>query len=90
MEGCRDVPFWQCCLFSQYLWKETRVGWGNVGPRMGWEGWPTVLVEGQQVMEVGQHFPTALCVPVCPCDTQLGPSSATSLLDGECGSGSPS
>lgn len=24
------------------------------------------LVEGQQVMEVGQHFPTALCVPVTP------------------------
>lgn len=28
---------------------------------MGWEGWPT---EGQQGMEVSQHFPATLHVPV--------------------------
>lgn len=77
MEGCRDVPFWLCCLFSQYLWKETRAEWGECGAKDGLGGLANrALVEGQQVMEVSQHFPTTLYVPVTPSqDPPLSPPS---------------
>lgn len=85
MQGCPLLAV--LFIFSIFVeGNKSRVGgmWGQ-----GWAG-----RAGQQSVGRGSAGdggqPALPNHPICPCDTQPGPSSVTSLMDREGGCGSPS